>query len=181
MDAYVVAGSHDMALDAARMLTTAPVIGIGEAAFHFASILSCKFDVITTLPRIVPVVEQNLTKYGLIARCAKVRALGIPVLALETSSKEAERHKFNLVSAEIDKAIKEDGAEAVTLGCGGFADMAEELSEKHGIPVIEGVGCAVKLAESFVSLGMKNSKIGGYATPNPKVFNGIFNELSPGV
>ena len=51
MDAYVIACFDDTGLDAARCFTTAPVIGIGEAAFHVASLVAGKFSVITTLGR----------------------------------------------------------------------------------------------------------------------------------
>jgi hypothetical protein len=56
------------------------------------------------------------------------------------------------------------------LGCAGVADLAARLSEKHGLPVIGGVASAVKLAEAFVTLGLRTSKIGSYAGPRPKPF-----------
>ncbi len=44
-DAFIIACFDDTGLDAARCATTAPVIGIGEAGFHFASLISGKFGV----------------------------------------------------------------------------------------------------------------------------------------
>jgi len=41
-DAFVVACFDDTGLDAARCATEAPVIGIGEAAFHLASLIAAK-------------------------------------------------------------------------------------------------------------------------------------------
>ncbi|MGB3720467.1 MAG: Asp/Glu/hydantoin racemase [Proteobacteria bacterium] len=175
MDAYVIACFDDTGLDAARCFTTAPVIGIGEAAFHVASLIAGKFTVITTLGRSVPAIEHNLVKYGLASRCARVRASEIPVLDLEKPDSEAS----SKISAEIDRAIAEDGAEAIVLGCAGMADLAERLSTKHGLPVIDGVASAVKLAEGLVGLGLRTSKIGGYATPRPKQFDGLFSQFSP--
>src|SRR6266436_8947117 len=46
-DAYVIACFDDTGLDAARCLTTAPVVGIGEAAFHMASLVAYRFSVVT--------------------------------------------------------------------------------------------------------------------------------------
>ncbi|MEO8883208.1 MAG: aspartate/glutamate racemase family protein, partial [Devosia sp.] len=83
------------------------------------------------------------------------------------------------ISREIDRAIQEDHAEAIVLGCAGMADLAAELSRQHGLPVIDGVAAAVKLAESLVGLGLKTSKRGGYATPLTKAYDGIFAALSP--
>jgi len=82
-DAFVVACFDDTGLEAARCATRAPVVGIGEAAFHMASLIADKFSVVTTLPRSIAPIEKNLLKYGLAARCAKVRAADVPVLALE--------------------------------------------------------------------------------------------------
>ena len=60
-----------------------PVVGIGEAAFHMASLIAGKFSVVTTLSRSVPAIEHNLVRYGLASRCARVRASDVPVLELE--------------------------------------------------------------------------------------------------
>ena len=59
--AYIIACFDDTGLDAARSAVVAPVIGIGEAAFHVASLVSNRFTVITTLARSVPIIERNLT------------------------------------------------------------------------------------------------------------------------
>jgi allantoin racemase len=62
VDAHVIACFDDTGLDAARCLTAAPVIGIGEAAFHTACLIAGKFGVVTTLSRSVPAIEHNLIK-----------------------------------------------------------------------------------------------------------------------
>ena len=48
-----------------------------------ASLIADKFSVVTTLSRSIVPIEHNLSKYGLMARCARVRAAEVPVLALE--------------------------------------------------------------------------------------------------
>ncbi|TIV31771.1 MAG: aspartate/glutamate racemase family protein, partial [Mesorhizobium sp.] len=136
-DAYVIACFDDTGLDAARCATEAPVIGIGEAAFHMASLVAGKFSVVTTLARSVPAIEHNLAKYGLASRCAKVRSSDVAVLELERPGSNA-RHR---ISQEIARAIREDHAEAIVLGCAGMADLARSLSEEHGVPVLDGVVC----------------------------------------
>src|SRR5579871_2788540 len=50
-DAYLVACFGDPGVDAARELTDAPVVGIGEAAFRAACLVGTRFGVVTTLPR----------------------------------------------------------------------------------------------------------------------------------
>ena len=160
-DAVVIACFDDTGLDAARCLTDKPVIGIGEAAYHFASMVANKFSVVTTLARSVPALEHNLHRYGLIARCARVRSSEVAVLELEHPGSDA----CNRISAEIGRAVVEDRAEAIVLGCAGMVDLAEMLSREHGLPVLDGVTCAVALAESMVKLRIFTSRLGGYSPP----------------
>ncbi len=82
------------------------------------------------------------------------------------------------LSAEIERAMAQDGAEAIVLGCAGMADLAASLAHEHGLPVIDGVAAAVKLADALVALGHATSKRGPYAKPIPKPFSGTFAALS---
>jgi allantoin racemase len=173
--AHIIACFDDTGLEAARSLALAPVIGIGEAAFHLASMLGHRFSVVTTLSRSIAAIETNLMKYGLDARCAKVRACEVPVLSLDDPSSNASAQ----ISAEIERAKQQDSAEAIVLGCAGMADLAARLTEAHGVPVIDGVASAVKLAEAFGALGLRTSKIGSYAAPRPKAYLGSFASFAP--
>lgn len=173
--AHVIACFDDTGLDAARALSDAPVIGIGEAAFHMASLIAHRFAVVTTLARSIPVIENNLLRYGLDRRCARVRASEVAVLALEDPASEARAK----IAGEIARALADDGAEAVVLGCAGMADLAASLSHEFGVPVVDGVAAAVSLAEAMGSLGLKTSKRGGYAAPAPKTYAGLFAPFAP--
>jgi allantoin racemase len=174
-DAFVIACFDDTGLEAARCATEAPVVGIGEAAFHMASLIADKFSVVTTLSRSIAPIERNLMKYGLAARCARVRAANVAVLALEEPGSDARR----TIEKEIERALADDGAEAIVLGCAGMTDLARSLSESAGVPVIDGVACAVSLAESLVRLGLKTSKRNTYAPPLAKSYAGLFARYSP--
>jgi len=169
-DAVIIACFDDTGLDAARCLTDKPVIGIGEAAYHFASMISNKFSVVTTLARSVPALEHNLARYGLDARCARVRSSEVAVLELEQPGSNARQK----ISAEIGLAITEDNAEAIVLGCAGMAGLAADLAAEHGLPVLDGVTCAVKLAEAMAGLGMRTSRLGGYAPPPAEKLKRMF-------
>jgi len=57
--------------------------------------------------------------------------------------------------------------------------LPELLSDKYGVPVVDGVTAAAKLAESLVALGLNTSKKGAYAEPNPKQYFGIMNSFQP--
>ncbi len=126
-----------------------------------AALLANKFSVVTTLARSVPALEHNLHSYGLASRCARVRSSEVAVLELEEPGSNARAR----VSAEIARAIAEDRAEAIVLGCAGMTDLTRALAAEHGLPVLDGVSCAVTLCESLVRLGLATSRLGGYAPP----------------
>jgi allantoin racemase len=171
-DAHVIACFDDTGLDAARQLARAPVVGIGEAAYHAATLIAHRFTVVTTLSRSIPVLEANLLKYGF-ERRGRVRAAEVPVLALEDTGSDARAR----IDAEIRRALEVDRAEAIVLGCAGMAKLARELSVAYGCPVIDGVGAAVKLAEMLVALGHATSKRGGYQLGEPKRLTGAIAGL----
>jgi allantoin racemase len=168
VSAHIIACFDDTGLDAARCASSAPVIGIGEAAFHVASMLGHRFSVITTLSCSIAAIENNLLKYGLAGRCGKVRACELPVLSLDDPTSDAAAK----IGAEIELAKQQDNAEVIVLGCAGMADLAARLAARHGVPVIDGVASAVKLAEALTALGLKTSKVGAYAFPRPKPYLG---------
>ena len=66
----------------------APVIGIGEAAFHMASLIAAKFSVVTTLSRSIPPIEHNLVKYGL---APAARGCAPPMFRCSRSKSRARR------------------------------------------------------------------------------------------
>ena len=175
VDATIIACFDDTGLDAARCLSLAPVVGIGEAAFHVASMIAHKFGVVTTLSRSIAPIEHNLQKYGLASRCSGVRASDVGVLELE----EPESNARKSIAAQIERAVHDDGAEAIVLGCAGMADLANDLARTAGVPVLDGIACAVALAESLARLGLRTSKINTYGAPLAKEYGGAFAPYSP--
>lgn len=148
-DVIVIACFDDTGIEEARRRAKVPVLGIGEAAFHLAMLAAPTFSVITTLAVSVPIIEDNLDRYGFRSRCRRVRASEVAVLDLEKPGSTAR----GKVSAEIERAIGEDDCGAIVLGCAGMADLADDLSGRHDIPVIDGVAAATKLAELQVLFG----------------------------
>jgi len=149
MDAFVLACFDDTGLSEARSMTQSPVVGIGEAAFHACMMKGLDFSVVTTLSVSVPVIEDNVQRYGVSTFCRRVRASEVPVLDLEQPGSEAEEK----ISSEIETALNNDGCRAIVLGCAGMADLASRLSQRHKVPVIDGVAASVGFASALVRLG----------------------------
>ncbi|GAA3086968.1 aspartate/glutamate racemase family protein [Rhizobium viscosum] len=172
--AAVIACFDDTGLEAARSFSDVPILGLCESAVVTAGFLAQRFTVVTTLERSRVLIDNLVRRYGMGDR-AKVRASDIPVLELEDAASGA----IGKLRAEIERALAEDGAEAIVLGCAGMTDLARELQEIYGIPVVDGVAAAVKQAEALVSLGLSTSKRGSYASPLPKSFIGAMSGFSP--
>ncbi len=175
-DAYVIACFGDPGLHAARELARGPVIGIAEAAFHMATLLATHFSVVTTLSRTCVIAENLLLQYGFERRCRGVHGTDIAVLELDDPASNA----FQRILNSAQDALRTDRSGAIVLGCAGMADLCAALQQRLGVPVIDGVAAAVKLAESLVSLRLATSKLGDYARPLTKTYVGLAAPFSPG-
>lgn len=143
--AIIIGCFDDTALSRARALAACPVIGIGQAAYHVASLAADRFSVVTTLPVSIPILEANIEAYGLGGQLGRVRASNVPVLALETDAEAATQQ----VIAEIIAAEAEDQVQAVVLGCGGMVGIAEQAHGRTSMRLIDGVRAAAHIASTF--------------------------------
>ncbi|MDN5768360.1 MAG: aspartate/glutamate racemase family protein [Humibacillus sp.] len=165
-DAVIQAGYGEHGREGLQELLDVPVVDITEAAASTAQFLGHKYSVVTTLDRAVPLIEDRLKLAGLDARCASVRASGLGVLELEANPEAA----VEAIAAEAVRAVQEDHAEVICLGCGGMAELNERVAARTGVPIVDGVAAAVTIAESLVRLGLTTSKVRTYAPPRPKTF-----------
>jgi allantoin racemase len=172
-DAGIIACFDDSGLDAARSVARFPVVGICEAALVTAGQLAKRIAVITTLPRSIAPLEELVRRYGFAER-ARVTACNVAVLDLEKPGSGAA----GKLEAGIASALDE-GAEAIVLGCAGMADLAQKLSEKFDVPVVDGVAAAVKPAEALAGLKLRTSRRGAYAFPSAKAYAGLLEKFAP--
>lgn len=163
-DAVIQAGYGEHGREGLQELCDVPVVDITEAAAATAQYLGHKYSVVTTLDRTIPLIEDRLLLAGLLQRCASVRASGLSVLEL----KEDAQRAVDAIVAESVRAVQEDRAEVICLGCGGMAGLDAKVREATGVPVVDGVAAAVTVAESLVRLGLTTSKVRTYAAPRPK-------------
>ncbi|MGZ9705335.1 aspartate/glutamate racemase family protein [Pseudomonas sp. GNP013] len=163
-DAVIQSGYGEHGREGLQELLNVPVVDITEAAASTAMFLGHAYSVVTTLDRTVPLIEDRLKLAGLYQRCASVRASGMAVLELEEDPLAA----MEAIVRQAQLAIAEDKAEVICLGCGGMAGLDEQIRQRTGVPVVDGVTAAVTIAEGLVRLGLSTSKVRTYATPRPK-------------
>ena len=158
----------DPGLDAAREALSCPVLGIAEAAFHAAAMVSSGFSIVTTMTRTCVIAEHLVVKYGFERQCRGVHGTDVPVLALEDAGDALQQQLF----AACLEALHKDRSDAIVLGCAGMAPLCDALQRQLGVPVIDGVAAAVKLLEALHGLGLQTSKRCNYARPLAKTYVG---------
>lgn len=175
-DAFILACYGDPGLSAARELVSEPVIGIGEASMHIACQVAHKFSILAVIPRIKPMFEDMVKLEGMVDRCASIRTTDLSVLDIERDYARAEAV---LIEAGR-RAVEEDGAEAICLGCAGMGPLDKRIQDAIGVPVLDGSACAVKLAEACYDYGIKTSKVKAFKKPERKEYVDwpIFQSLS---
>jgi allantoin racemase len=72
------------------------------------------------------------------------------------------KEKKEKLIQEGEKAIKEDGAEVLILGCAGMVGLDKEIEKIVRVPVIDGVVSALMMMESLIRYGVNTSKVGKY-------------------
>lgn len=167
-DAVVIGCFYDPGLREARELVRIPVIGPAETCMHVAATLGHKFSILVGRRKWIPKMESNVYAYGLEKKLASFRVLNftVPRMAAEPEKlKEAIRR-------EAQKAIENDGAEAIVLGCTIESGFMKELIESLKVPVIDAVVVSWKYAEMMADLyhkmGLTHSKLFGYEAPPEK-------------
>ena len=163
-DAFVIACFGDPGVGACREITDKPVIGIAAAAMHFACFLGHKFSIVTVMRRAQPFMEDLVRQNGLEAKCASVRFTDLTVLEIEANPKRAVTE----LTEAAKRAVAEDGAEVICLGCAGMGLLDEEIRAHVDVPIVDGVMAGVKLAEAIHQSRLKTSKVAAYAWPEHK-------------
>lgn len=165
-DASVIGCFYDPSLETAKeivgdMIVVAPA----EAGMSLATNYGHKFSIIVGRRKWIPQMENNVVKAGLKDRLASFRTVGLGVLEFH----EDEEKTRKIIMEEARKAVEEDHAEVIILGCTIQFGFYKTLQEEIGVPVIDSVVAPFKHAEYLAELknrfGWKQSKVGGFESP----------------
>ncbi|MEO1732347.1 MAG: aspartate/glutamate racemase family protein [Pseudomonadota bacterium] len=139
-EGIIIGCFDDTALEEATQIAACPVIGIGQASYHYAALRNWRFSVVTTLSVSAPVIRKNIERQGLIHLMSSVRASEIPVLELEANTDYA-RH---VIAKEALCAERDDDVAAVILGCAGMVEVVDTVRTELSTVVIDPVECAAQ-------------------------------------
>ncbi|WP_077036726.1 aspartate/glutamate racemase family protein [Pelomonas sp. KK5] len=174
-DAVIIDCFGDPGLQAAReMLTKIPAFGPGECSMHAAAMLGQRFTIVTVVPGVMSMLTELAHRYGLAGKLASIRVIDIPVLALHGDMGALQR----AMGEQAARAVREDGADVIVLGCTGFLGCAEvveaELAKAGivGVPVIDPIPVTVNMAHALCRSGLSHSKR-GWSAPARKPIGGF--------
>lgn len=169
VDGVIIDCMGDPGMMAAREAVSIPVVGPGEAAMHMACMMGNKFSCISITDSVRPIFFAHAKVYGISDKLASVRIINMPLQLIEESPEKT----FAALFAESARAIKEDHADTLILGCTGFVGVAQRLQEKiqHelgvAVPVINPLPTAALMAAMMVQGALAHSPH-AYHKPNLK-------------
>jgi allantoin racemase len=126
--------------------------------------LGHKFSIMTSLSSRIPTRDLHVRLHGLESAFASAPALNMPVLEMDANPEKAKARILELAR----RAVQEDGAEVIVLGCAGLAGYAEDIERELGAVVLDPTSVAFKIAEAMADLGLRHSKTGRFAVPPVK-------------
>ena len=145
-DGIILGCFDDTGLAEARAMARQPLIGIGQASFHLATLQGGSFHILTTLAVSIPVIEANLARQNFSASCTAVLASGVPVLDLEHHPDAS----MKVISAHI-AAIEEEGpGPTIILGCAGMTNIHTRLQARHDATLIDPISAAARLIPALL-------------------------------
>ncbi len=186
-NAAIIGCFNDPGLWEARESLDIPVIGVGESAMMLACMLGRNFGVVTVRKKLIPIVEENIRKYGLetrVIRHAPIRSCELDEKLYPAMFSEPEKIAIPPFETQAKKLV-EDGAEVVVAGC---ASLGPALSlagytmvKGTRVPVINATAVAIKCAEALgylkKTLGLSTSKELKYQKLPKSIIDGIRQSL----
>jgi allantoin racemase len=173
-DVAVVAAFGDPGLGGARELLSIPVIGLAEAAMLTACMLGRNFSVVTFSAALVPWYRECVEYNGLASRFSGIHHVEGGFADISTVRHE----KQELLVQLCDRAVREDGADVIILGGAPLAGLATEIGGKVSVPLVDGVGAAVRQAETLFALHPVKARAGSYKQPDAKQITGASAALA---
>ena len=151
-DALAIGCFYDTALHDARevsgdMVVTAPC----SASLEIAASLANRFGIIVGRRKWVHQMNATARDNGMVERLSGFYAVDLGVDDFQTDHAETERR----LTEAGRKAIEEDYAEAIILGCTLEIGFHDRLSDALGVPVIDPSIAALKRAEYAAELKRK--------------------------
>ncbi len=150
-----------------RSLLDIPVIGLGEASCHLATMFGQRFAIMLFIDRMAPLYHEQMRLYGLAGRCAGIRASGLGFQDILAGFADPTPVLPRLQEA-IRRIVRETGADVVIPGevPMNLLLASNGISRVDDVPLIDSLACTMKMAELMVDLrratGITHSRHGWF-------------------
>lgn len=166
VDALVLGCFYDPALEDAREISGETlVVAPCQASLQVVEHLANRFSIIVGRTKWIEQMRARVQGYGAGDRLASLRPLGMGVDEFQLDHAVTRRR----IIEQAHRAVEDDGAEAIILGCTIEFGFFEEVQREVGVPVIDPVVAAFKVAESMAGMkrrfGWRPSRVGSCEPP----------------
>ena len=174
LDAAIIAAFGDPGLFGARELFDFPVVGLAESAMLTACMLGRRFSIVTFAPALAPWYRECVAMHGLDGRCAGIRTLDGTFQSISNVQAEKE----DLLVTLANRAVEQDDADVVILSGAPLAGLADKISHRIPVPVVDPTAAAVRQAETLAALKPRKAIAGTFRRPDPKPTIGLSEPLA---
>lgn len=156
-DACFPFGMLDFGAELARSVCSIPIVAQAQATYCMAAMMAGRFGVIT-----YQVGNQARARRALQAYGFEQMLVGMGAGGMSNHEMPGRREELFQNFVSEGKRLVKDGAELIV--CGGMSMCPVEYpaaayAEATGVPVLEGIGCAVAMCEAWVNLGTPYSRV----------------------
>lgn len=149
-------------VEAVREVVDIPVIGGFRASAYTAMMIAQTFSIVTIMGSVAAMQAKHPREFGITQNFASIRPINVPVDKLSDLKVVIPR-----VFEESEKAIEEDGAEVIILGCTGFIGVAEPVARlleeaKKPAPVVDPNRAAISYLELLIRNRLSQSRLTYY-------------------
>jgi len=149
VDAMVIGCFYEPALEDAREISGSTiVVAPCEACLTVASSLANRFSILVGRHKWIEQMQSRVDRYGMAKRLASFRSLDMGVNDFQ---KDHAVTRDRIIEA-ARRAVQEDHAEAIILGCTMEFGFFEEVQHEVGVPVIDAVVAPFKQAEHLATM-----------------------------
>ena len=184
-DGLVLHLGFDSVLEPLKQILKIPISGAAQSAMIIASLMGTRFGVVTFAKSVVPLVDELIRRYGFEEKAVRTRYVEVSfeefLAGLLDAHDQIER--FNKAA----RACIDDGAEVLVPGCTfmgptlsiapGCEEYPKGYTEVEGVPIVDMISSAVRMAEVMVSFKEAGlpwiSRAGRYKRPSEEFLKAI--------
>jgi len=151
-EAIVIGCFYDIGLREAREVSQRAIVTAPcQSATAIASNLGNSFSVLVGRRKWIPKMRENIHLYGHGRRLTSMRAVELGVHDFQAD----HQRTCECLLGEGRRAVEEDGAEVIILGCTAEYNFHRQMQRELGVPVIDAVLAPFKYAEFLAELGQR--------------------------